>query len=407
MKNAEYWIALQNAVGYASVKTQRILEAFDDIAAFFRLGESAWRDLHLFTPAELKRLKETDLKKSRQILSLCRERNIGILTPEDAEYPEHLLRIKDPPAVLYVSGNLPDMDDEAGVAMVGTRKSSRSGEAAAYTLGYRLGGAGAVIISGGAVGIDTQSSRGALDAGGRTVIVLGCGLRYPYLLKNKALRDKAAKSGAVISEFQPECQPSRYSFPIRNRLMSALANCVIVVQAPAKSGALITASHALEQGKDVFAIPGDIASIDFAGCNKILQDGARPVYTPQDVLSEYSAVFPHKLNLENTDIPIGEDPVFLEHYQQERAQTQKPGGSRSAPVQKPREPELRPVPLPENADAAMRKIYSLFTKDPVTMDILIQSSGLAPDDVLVAVTNLQIDGCIDELPGGRFVLKWI
>ncbi|MEE1019045.1 MAG: DNA-processing protein DprA, partial [Acutalibacteraceae bacterium] len=260
MDNTVCWVAMQSVFGYGSSRAIEVLQYFDDLNDFFKADENEVKAMHLLTPAELVRLKKVDFKEAESIVSYCEQKGYKILTPQSEDYPKRLLRIKNPPSALYVSGNLPNIDDEVAIAMVGTRGCTKNGLIVGSVLSYRLAEAGAIIISGGAVGIDTACSRGAVAAKKPSVIVLGCGLDYPYLLNNRKIRDDVAANGAVISEFPPKASPSKTTFPIRNRIMSALSLGVVLIEAPEKSGALITVSAALEQGKDVFVLPGDITN---------------------------------------------------------------------------------------------------------------------------------------------------
>lgn len=193
------------------------------------------------------------------------------------------------------------------MAVVGTRSATPYGHKTAFRLSYRLAECGALIVSGGALGIDSEAHRGALQAGGRTIAVLGCSIDYPYLSANAELRKMISEHGALISEYPPGTPPSKVSFPIRNRLISGLALGTVVVEASIKSGSLITADHALNQGKDVFAVPGNIMSSAYAGSNRLLSDGAKPVFSAADILSEYTSQYPHKINMDTAYTIIGED----------------------------------------------------------------------------------------------------
>ncbi len=423
MTNDKYWIALQNVMGYGNPRAFEILDHFADITEFFKADEKTVRGMKLLTPKELQNFKSVDFNAVEKVIDNCNKKGYKIITPDDEQYPACLLRIKNPPCVLYVMGELPQMDDEVGIAMVGTRNCTKNGLIVASVLGYRLAEAGAVIISGGALGIDTACSRGAVAAKKKSVIVLGCGLDYPNLLRNRKIWDDVAKNGAVISEYQPDVAPSHYTFPIRNRLMSALAKGVVLIEAPEKSGALITVSHALEQGKDIYVLPGDITNFNYVGNNKLLQDGANAIFTPRDVLNEYLSEYPHKLFLRNADIPLNEDRLFINLYNKNinvpedrylnRSKEYKPRKPddkiRKTSVMKAAEPETvyepKPFSLPKlqfDADETVAKIYNCFTNAPVSVDILIQNSNCSAQDVLYALTELEINGAVEALPGGLY-----
>lgn len=436
MTNDLYWIALQSVMGYANNRSIEVFNKFGDITDVFNADEKTVNDAKIMTPAEKQRLREYDFDSARRVIEKCERENIKIITPEDEQYPTRLLRIKNPPCVLYVQGDLPDVDEEVCIATVGTRSCTKTGLIVGSVLSYRLAQAGAVIVSGGALGIDSACSRGAVEARQKSVIVLGCGLSYPYLLKNRRIRDDVAANGAVITEYQPDCAPSAVTFPQRNRIMSGLSNGVVLIEAPEKSGALITVNYSLEQGKDVYVLPGDITNKNYMGNNKLLQDGANAVYTPRDVLNEYIAEYPHKLNLRNASTPLAEDRMFINLYNKNRnvpenkyVKENKPSRKSNDKVIQRRvkysgvsggesyenaakiaaEPPLNYgesnftlPPLKFEADEIIMKIYNCFTNKPQSVDILIEKSGLSASNVLYALNELEMNGAVDSLAGGMY-----
>jgi DNA processing protein len=216
------------------------------------------------------------------------KRGIGVVTANDAAFPAALRKIFDPPQVLYYRGRLPQ--DELLVGLVGARRATAYGRNAAKTLAAGLAAAGAGVVSGAARGIDSAAHEGALEAGGYTVAVLGCGVDVVYPPENGRLLAMIAEQGAIVSEYWPGGVPLPHHFPVRNRIISGLCRGVAVVEAAEKSGSLITADWALEQGRDVFAVPGSIFSAASAGTNKLLKQGAKPVTAAADILEEYVAV---------------------------------------------------------------------------------------------------------------------
>lgn len=389
MNNAVYWISLQSALGFSSPHVLKILERYDNIIDFFKAGEEGWRQLNLH-PSILSKLKRIDFKKAEKVIDICKKKKYNIVTPDDQHYPPNLFSIYNPPAVLYVKGDLSVVKDNVTIGMVGTRNSTQNGNIVAWVLAYRLAQAGAVVISGGALGIDTACSKGALAADGKSIIVLGCGLDYPYLKKNQQLREKIAQRGAVITEYPPSYPPSNFTFPERNRIISALSLGVAVIEAPNKSGALITAKHALEQGKDVFAIPGDIVCKNYSGNNKLLQDGATAIYSPGDILLEYNNIYPNKLNLKEVITPICEDKLFLKIHNKlnkNKANTNK-------------NKELKPLNF--KADDNALKVYNCFSSQALTVDKIVEKSGLDARQVLSALTELELKGVVELKSGGFY-----
>jgi DNA processing protein len=214
------------------------------------------------------------------------------MTLHDGDYPARLTNIPDPPLVLYIRGRLPALDEEAAVAVVGTRSCTPYGLKAAERIGYELARHGCLVVSGLARGIDSAAAKGTLRAGGRVVGVVGSGLDIVYPPENKKLFDDVAAVGAIVSEYPPGSPAAPRHIPQRNTVMSGLSVGVTVIEAPEKSGALITATHALEQGRDVFAIPGNVDSPACKGSNNLLREGAVLVTTGREIAEEYAALFP-------------------------------------------------------------------------------------------------------------------
>ncbi len=272
----------------------------------------------------------------------------SLLTLADADYPNILRQLDDSPPVLYVRGQLLQKDDLA-LAVVGTRTASRYGRDAAHYLSKQLAAQHVTIVSGLAQGIDAAAHQGALDAGGRTIAVLGCGIERIYPRENTALAENILQNGAILTEYPIGTPPSAANFPRRNRLLSGLARGVLIVEAPDHSGALITATAALEQGRDVFAVPGNIFSAASRGTNRLIQDGAKLVMGVPDILSELNIQYTKKEMRQKTQHLIPDNPV-------------------------------------ENA------ILQLLEADPIHVDELIRSSGLAASDVTATLTILELKG---------------
>ena len=237
-------------------------------------------------------LGDKDLTKSREILKRCSQLRIQIVTYRDAAYPAKLKHISDPPLVLYYKGQLPDFDMQPVVGVVGTRKASLYGKSNAYTMGSSLAACGAMVVSGGAAGIDTEALRGAMTAKLPTVAVLGTGVDVVFPASNRGLFEKIADNGCLISEYPPGTTAQKWHFPERNRIISGLSDALLVVEAPEKSGALITARLALEQGREVYAMPGGVNLAYSAGSNQLLQEGASAASTGWDILKHYESRFP-------------------------------------------------------------------------------------------------------------------
>ena len=286
---------------------------------------------------------------------------IQIVTLLDPDYPPLLRAIESPPPVLYIKGEK-TIDTTRAIAIVGTRRSSHYGRAVAARLAEVLGRYGLVVISGLAVGIDAAAHRGALKAGAQTVAVLGSGFLRPYPASNKQLADQIGETGTLLSEYPLDTPPAKWTFPQRNRILSGLARGVVVVEAPEHSGALITARLALEQGREVFAVPGNVTSTGSVGTNRLIKDGAKLVETAEDVLSE----FPDLYALTKATSP----------------QTEQRAASLTG---------------------AQRRVYDLIGLEAVHIDDIIARGGLAPSEASHVLLCLQMENLIQEVEGKRFI----
>ncbi len=309
-------------------------------------------------------------------LGELKECGIKLMLISDPYFPERLGNIPQPPLVIYYKGVFPPIDSLPAVTIVGPRKATQFGMKSAYALGYRLSKAGFVIISGGALGCDSYAHTGAIKAGGKTIAVLGCGLESDYLIKNKELRMKIASSGCVISEYPPFQGATKYTFPVRNRLMSALGLGTVVVEAGVKSGALITAGHAIEQGRDVFVIPGNPTLSQYKGSNLLLRDGAIPLLDASDIFNNYIVEYADKIDIEKA-------------FEKDENETKSDGS-----VKKSKK-------CPETLSKEAKIVYNYTDKQNFTADDLL-NCGLSDDEILSALTELEMEQCIKALPGGAY-----
>jgi len=278
-------LALVKARGIGPILSRRLLEAFGSAKAVFEAKEQELRAVEGVTKAVIRSLKGQDpLLVGMKEWERARDMGVELISISDPRYPSNLREIYDPPLVLYVKGELKQQDKNA-VAVVGSRRCSPYGREFARRLASCLAEAGVTVVSGLARGIDTEAHLGALEAG-RTIAVLGSGMDRIYPPENYRLAQRIASSGAVLSEFPLGTPPERWNFPVRNRVISGLSLGVVVVEASAKSGALITARLALEQGRTVFAVPGVVGSLFSQGTHRLIKEGAKLVEGPEDVLEE-------------------------------------------------------------------------------------------------------------------------
>ncbi len=365
-------LILQSAFGAGSAKAHRYYKAFEDKG----LLASSITDIlktDIISSADKDKVKSAKSAFTK-ILIECKLHGIWVLPITDKRFPERLRNIPVPPLVLYIKGELPQVDNEPLFCIVGPRKVSGFGQKAAYSLGYRLAKAGMTVVSGGALGADYYAHLGALKSGGKTIAVLGCGIANGYLPQNKKLRDTIAKNCCLISEYPPSAPAGKRTFPVRNRLLSGLSLGVLVVEAGEKSGALITARHACEQGRDVFVIPGNPTYKQYKGSNKLLRDGAYPLIDANDVFDMYLPSFSEKIDV-------------LKAYEPRIEKNSKKNTKKSC----------------ETLSKEAKIVYNYLDKPKFIADDLLPL-GLSYDELLSALTELEVEHFIRAMPGGMYEL---
>ena len=381
----KYWVWLSELKGLRNQTRLALLRRFGDPESIFYADADELLLTEGVERSQLKLLKNHDLAPADRILADCQRLDIQLLTFSDAAYPGRLKNIYDPPALLYCKGRLPLLDDLLCVAAVGTRDCTPYGVACAEKLGFGLASGGAAVVSGLAKGIDAAAIRGALRAGGVTVGVVGNGLDVYYPHESRYLYEDVASAGILLSEYPPGTEPASGHFPVRNRIISGLSLAALVVEAPEKSGALITAATALEQGRDVFAVPGPIDAPASVGCNCLIRDGAGLVSDASDILREYEGRF--VLNLKESR----EQPETL-GYQ-----------ARMAPEPKPVAPtlSLRHSDA-ELTDDQIAVLKALSDTELMQVDDLTELVEIPTRRVLSALTVLEIDQYVAQHPGKRY-----
>ena len=355
--------------------------------------------LNVLTKNRIEKLKSFPIEKAEEILRVSKENGWKVITPSSEYYPPNLLTLQDLPLVLFVDGDETVLTSEVSVSVVGARKASDYGVSVARALSSAMASVGFTIVSGGALGVDSAAHKGALDENGKTICVLGCGLGTKYLMDNEKLRRQITQNGAVITEFPPFTPASRTTFPLRNRIISGLTLGTIVVEAGERSGSLITARLASEQGRDVFAVPGDLVSSSFLGTNNLIRNGARAVFSPNDILEEYCYRFYDKLNIKERfpdDEIIRRTQKYLEEKQAEKTVVKEEKPQPPKPVKKP-----APSYLTENA----LKVYEFIGAEPVHIDEITTGCNLSTDKILSAITELEIYGLVTQISGRRYKIN--
>ena len=387
MSSLKYWLWLTSLPGLGNQARLSLLRRFPDVEDIYYAEEGELLLTEGLTRDQAAILSDKSLRTAEEILGDCQRLGLRILTIQDAEYPSRLKNIYDPPVLLYSKGRLPAIDEEAAVAVVGTRDCTPYGVSCARKLGHGLAKGGAVVVSGLAKGVDAEASRAALRAGGFTVGVVGNGLDIAYPASSRFLYEDTAAGGVLLSEYPPGTRPAAGHFPARNRIISGLCVATVVVEAPEKSGALITAANALDQGRDVFAVPGPIDAPTSVGCNRLIRDGAGLAADAWDILREYEDRFPGKLRQEGT----GETPVETPPIHQARPEPKAVLPSYSL------KKEGRGL-----TDDQIALLRLLPEEDGVVVDDLVDLSELPVRRVLSALTVLEVDGLAAQHPGKRY-----
>ena len=375
---------------------------YEELFANFRTAGDVFRAsegelvLSGIGPRLLSALRGHDLRDSARIAEYCAREGVRILVRGKPGYPSVLENIPTPPYLLYVRGTLPDMAKELGIGVVGTRNMTSYGMENTYRISYALAASGAVVVSGMARGIDGTAAAAALEAGGRTVAVIGCGLDTAYPAEHAQLLREIPQSGAVISEYYPGAEPVSGHFPIRNRIISGLSRGLFVAEAGRKSGAMLTAKDAKEQGKDLFALPGRIGDAMSEGPNALLREGARPVFGAEDILSFYEGTFP-------TDPDAFARAFVNARFSPERLQKHGVWLAKDADdteyAQYSAEREAQGC-VPE--DTKTGDFYARMPKGKaVSPDYFVQF-GYRADEAMSMLTLLEITGFVRSIPGGLY-----
>lgn len=362
----KYWLAWNKVKEIGPIRFSNLFRAFptlkeawngiykvNDIIKVLHISEITWRRIE-----QEKQKIDPDVE-----LALLNKIEAKVVTIKDEKYPELLKNIYDPPPIIYYKGNfLEIMNKKRGIAIVGSRKATYYGKKVARGIAAELAKRGYVIVSGLARGIDTNAHLGSLEAGGLTIAVLGCGIDRVYPEENRLLNDHIKENGAIISEFPIRTLPEKTNFPRRNRIISGLTLGTLVVEAAEKSGALLTADFALDQGKEVFAIPGSIYSHLSIGCHNLIKQGAKLVSSYQDILDEF----------EDTGEKIVNQGVITECKKEDLTEIEK-------------------------------KVFNILSVDPMHIDEILEILELPFSEMIEALLSLELKNYIKEVEGKRYV----
>lgn len=404
MAAIKYWVWL-SALRMRPRAKQLLLEHFQgDPERLFYSTDAELTTVEGIRPDDLAHIGLRQLDEAMDILARCEALKVDIVTIQDAAYPCRLKNIYDPPVVLYVRGRLPILDDEAAIAIVGTRDATPYGLKMARKFGHDIAMGGGVVLSGLTRGIDRKGAEGALIAGGKVIGVLGSG----HDEARGGIFDDVAAHGALVSEYPPGQRTYKTNFRQRNRITAGLSVGVLVVEAPEHSGALLFANEALEQGKEIFALPGNVDADNCAGTNQLLKDGAKPVTRAWDVLCEFKELYRGKLRDpgENTLHIREREPEILKEKYADFVQVRVPVTKKV--IDKPNPVEYIDLEKQlENLTETQLSIVAAMGAEPIHIDELITATGLDAPSMLAELTMLEIEGVVTQEPGKRFTLNII
>lgn len=397
MSALRYWLWLAQLKGVSCQQKLALLEHFQEPDAIYYGQQGEYLLVEGMTRKAADALEEKSLEEAERILGDCDRLELRCVTLRDTDYPDRLRNIYEPPLLLYVKGRLPRFDEEVAIAMVGSRRCSPYALQMGEKLAYQLAKQGAIVVSGLAGGGDTAAHRGALRAGGFTAAVIAGGHDVIFPRENRYLYEDLAVQGVILSEYPPGTRHMGSHFPVRNRIISGLCQATVVLEAPERSGALITANRALDQGRDVFALPGQMDDWHCTGSNRLLRDGAGVVTDAWDILSHYAAQYPHKLRSVLAEVPkqLGVSP-----------ERPAPESAEKPEQEKSDQPELPVLDLTGDhglTDEQLRIVKALEGRT-MQVDDIIDETQIPTRQVLSALTILELDQLVEQSSGKRFSL---
>lgn len=450
------WLWLAHKCGVASKEFPQLIEKLGDIEKIYAADYEQYIGAGI-SERLAEDLSDKSMTAIMPIINYCRNARIGVICYDDEIYPMSLRALKDPPAVLYYKGKLPNLNRRLCISMVGTRKMSEYGMRAAYKIAYEVASSGAVVVSGMALGIDGIASAAAIAAGGETVAVLGCGIDRVYPSEHINLCELIKRNGAVLTEFAPGTQPKGNNFPIRNRIISGLSQGTVVVDADKSSGAMITAKTAILQGKDIYAVPGNIDSETASGTNMLIRDGAQAVLSGSDIIFNYAYLYKDSIDMQRLHMSEFRSEINLDivkrmgvatrvidsPHKQESSTPQKLGITAGRRAPRPTKEESAankksevpvsntdkredladhganfggnisvPISAGDNSakivDSLSEKQRKIFDEIPIDKAITVDyltAAGFSMGEVMSTLTILEIKGLISSLPGALYVRK--
>lgn len=383
-----YWVWLTIKPVMNATKITWLWEHFETIKDIYE--EKEYNGIEGIGQREINALRDKDLTEARRVIERTEQIGAKILTYDDINFPDMLRNIVDPPYVLYIKGEIMNWDRLLTIGVVGTRESSNYGMLVTSRICRDMTKMGITVVSGMARGLDAEAAWAALRAGGKTIAVLGCGVDIAYPPENKNLYNEICEHGAVISEYPPGSDPLKSHFPVRNRIIAGMSKGVLVTEAPAKSGSLITARYALDNGRDIFSVPGDILKKEYVGTNRLIQQGAKLVMTAQDIMDEYP--YAAKL-LKPPKIQVVIKTQNMPHYDGD-----------VLPIQNEQRITI------ENKKYAFLKdeekdIIKLLIEANMHIDDIARQLDKPVGEINTTLTMLEVKALVKKLPGNNYQLK--
>ena len=409
VNTARYWIWLQGVVGYGA-KVDGIIDEFGSAENIYNADIDELKESGLFDRKRAEKALDKSLDKADRIIAECEKRGYKIITPDSTLYPERLRFIGDFPLTLYVCGDEKILgSDKMHIGVIGARKPSQYGLDVAETIASSLAEGGAVVVSGGALGIDSSAHVSAMKAGGKTLLIMGCGLGYPYLMENEAMRRQVSENGALVSEYPPGTAPFASSFTKRNRITAGICNGVLVVEAGRKSGSLSTANAVIRYNRDLFVITGDARGDNFLGANELAKRGARIVFSADDILSLYGYEIRNRDSFNFS--MLGEDifdgiSVFPNGRKKEPPE--KKSGNKTKTKEKTetkqKTEEKNEIDIAAFSPEA-QLVYKSIGSSGVLIDDIARKTQLKIRNVLIALTELEMADAVECGAGNEYRIK--
>ena len=431
-----YWIWLSDKCGVACREFSRLIGMFENPFEIYRLETEEIGAIDGISERLKNALCSKSLERAYSTLKYCKGCGVKIITYADREYPQGLKTLEDPPVLLYCLGELPNFDRHVSIGIVGTRKMSAYGAHSAYKISYELASANFCIVSGMALGIDAVAACAALDAKGPTVAVLGCGIDIVYPRSHAKLKRFIENHGAVITEYPLGEPPQGKNFPKRNRIISGISNGVFVVEGNERSGAMISARHAVSQGRDIFALPGNVDESNSAGPNELIKNGANVVVSSDDIVIYYDFLHHDAINYRGLKISrshsdldlkrlarygVAADMCYVAEPSVAVPEASVPVAKLSAEENQKAEQSSERVGAEEASasvessdnsatilatlDTVTQRVFSLMPIDRAVAPDEFVSSGVGISEAITALTMLELSGLCESLPGGTYIRK--